>query len=219
MLRDKDPVNLSRILFRLSVTVTLILGGVYPVDCQPSVNVARIGAGLHFSTFMPSYQFNYVETGNPGIALKTWVTLDKRDRIHIVPSVTAFNPTKKVFNVHNVTMTNYFFQADLNGQYVVLREGTIKLVALAGGNFSYITSTMAKTNEKEPIYDPTHVLSDSTGYFFGANMGAGIELRMSSRFDMNVSLKYILSQHSVFMISAEGVYYFRSRRKARKGSR
>jgi hypothetical protein len=174
--------------------------------------VARIGAGLKFSTFLPSYRFNYLETGNPGLTLKTWITLDKLDKIHIVPSVSAFSPSKR--SLPTYIIQDYFFQADLDAQYALLKDMTIKLIVFAGGNYSYMSSTVSQADERYPIVRgaPT----DTTGTFFGANVGTGLEMRMSSRFDMNVTIKYTYSKHPLFMISAEGVYYFRTRRKSKR---
>ena len=201
-------MKLSRNLLSIAILASLTLGGSHPATAQ--VRIARIGAGLNFSTYIPSYRFNEIETGNPGLALKTWVTLDKRDKIHIVPSITAFNPSTQ--NFPTFIIKDYLFQGDLNGQYAIYKEGTIQIIALAGGNFTYLTSTVTQADERYPI--PPGAPTDTTGYFFGANLGAGLELRMAPKFDMNVSLKYIVSKHSQFMISAEGVYYFKSRRKS-----
>ena len=71
--------------------------------------VNRIGGGLAFST---PVDFNYGETGNPGLVLKTWVALDKASIMHIVPSVTAFYQYK--LETGYSILTNLMFQGDLD---------------------------------------------------------------------------------------------------------
>jgi len=72
-----------------------------------SAQISRIGAGFAFST---PVDFNYGETGNPGIVVKTWVTLNKASTFHVVPSVTAYNRYK--FETGYSILTNYMFQGD-----------------------------------------------------------------------------------------------------------
>ena len=73
---------------------------------------------------------------------------------------------------------------------------------------------MAQTDPKYPI--PEYAPGNSSDYAFGGNLGAGLELRMASKWDMNVSAKYVLSKYSQFIISVEGVYYFKSRRRIKE---
>ena len=153
---------------------------------------------------------NSVETGNPGLTLKTWISLDKRSTINIVPSITAFYPSS--LRLPTYTLNNNLFMADLNGQYVTFQDGSIKIVVFAGGNFIYATSKQSQNDPKYPI--SPNALNDSADFAIGGNAGAGLELRMGSQWDMNVNVKYIVSKYSQFIISAEAVYYFKSRRKA-----
>jgi hypothetical protein len=172
-----------------------------------SAQVYRVGGGLCFAS---GFIYNYNEMGNPGLKLKTWIALDRKSTIHIVPSITAFN--LNVLEAGNYSLTNYMFLGDLDGQYMVFKEGTLKIVVFAGGNLSYLNSVVAQSDPKYPI--PEYAPGNKNDLVLGANLGAGLELRMGAQWDMNISGKYILSKYSQFLISVEGVYYFKSRRRA-----
>jgi hypothetical protein len=189
----------------ISIVIILAINSLTSMPC--SAQVYRIGAGLCFAS---GTDFNSIVTGNPGVKLKTWIALDKRSTIHIVPTISAFN--RNTLDAGFFSLTNYMFQGDLDGQYTVLKEGTVKVVAMGGANFTYLRSDVEATDPKYPI--PDHAPGDATDYAIGGNLGAGLELRMASQWDMNVSVKYIISKYSQFIISVEGVYYFKSRRKA-----
>jgi hypothetical protein len=172
-----------------------------------SAQVYRVGAGLCFAS---GFRYNSNEIGNPGVKVKTWIALDKRSTIHIVPTLTAFN--SNILDAGMYTLTNYMFMGDLDGQYMVYKESTLKIVVFGGGNLTYLNSVVAQTDDKYPI--PDYAPGNKNDYALGGNLGAGLELRLGSQWDMNVSAKYILSKYSQFLISVEGVYYFKSRRRA-----
>ncbi len=166
--------------------------------------VHRIGGGLSFST---GAEFNYGETGNPGLTLKTWLALNKPSTLHIVPSVTVFNRYK--LETGYSILTNYMFQGDLNLQYSFFEEGTVRAVAFGGGNFTYLSSFY------EPlIITGNETITDQNDMAFGGNIGAALELEMAPKWDFNVSGKYLFSKYPQFIISVQAVYFFKVRRKA-----
>ena len=130
--------------------------------------------------------------------------------MHIVPTITVFN--RSVQNAGTYTITNNMYMGDVDGQFVVFHEGTLKIVVFGGGNISYLTSEIAQVDKKYPI--PEYAPEDQDDMVFGGNIGAGLELRMASHWDMNLSGKYLMSKYSQFVISIEGVYYFKNRRRA-----
>jgi hypothetical protein len=169
-----------------------------------SGQIHRVGGGFTFSS---GAEFNYGETGNPGIVLKTWFALNKASTIHIVPSVTAFNRYK--LETGYSILTNLMFQGDLDVQYTFFQEGNVKTVAFGGGNVSYLNSDF------EPIVvTGNETITDESDFAIGANVGAGLELRMAPKWDFNISGKYLFSKYSQFIISVQGVYYFKSRRRS-----
>lgn len=172
-----------------------------------SAQIYRMGAGLCFTS---GFQYNSADVGNPGFKAKTWVALDRRSTMHIVPTITVFN--RSVRNAGTYTITNNMYMGDVDGQFVVFHEGTLKIVVFGGGNISYLTSEIAQVDKKYPI--PDYAPEDQDDLVFGGNIGAGLELRMASHWDMNLSGKYLMSKYSQFVISIEGVYYFKSRRRA-----
>jgi hypothetical protein len=166
--------------------------------------IHRIGGGFTFST---GTEFNYGETGNPGIVLKTWLALNKASTIHVVPSVTAFN--RYQLETGYSILTNLMFHGDLDFQYTFFQEGTVKAVAFGGGNVTFLTSDF------EPVVvTGSETITDESDMVFGANLGAGLELRMAPKWDFNISGKYLFSTYSQFVISVQGVYYFKSRRRS-----
>lgn len=165
--------------------------------------IYRVGAGLSFAS---GTEFNSGETGNPGFTVKTWVALDKRQSLHIVPSVSVYNRYR--LETGYLILNNYMFHGDLNAQYMFFREGTIKAVAFGGGNFTYLVSEFTPI-----VVTGKETISDARDYAFGGNLGAGLELRMGPKWDFNVSGKYLFSNYSQFIISVEGVYYFNKRRR------
>lgn len=192
------------------LSIAIILSISVGTSAPASAQIYRVGAGLCFAS---GYEFNTIEAGNPGLKLKTWIALDRKSTIHIVPTITAFNRNSQDAGFFSVT--NYMFMGDLDGQYMVFQEKTMKIVVFGGMNVTYLSSVVAETDPKYPldVYAP-NAPGDLTDYGIGGNLGAGLELRMGSHWDMNVSAKYILSKYSQFIISVEGVYYFKSRRRA-----
>ena len=142
--------------------------------------------------------------------MKTWMALDKRSTIHIVPTITVFN--RSIRDAGFYTLSNHMYMGDLDGQFVVFHEETLKIVVSAGGNVTYLNSLIAQADEKYPI--PEYAPDNKSDYAFGSKPGAGLELRMGPKWDMNISGKYLISKYSQFVISIEGVYYFKSRRRA-----
>lgn len=167
----------------------------------------RIGAGLSFANVL---EFNGGETNNPGLHLKTWIALDKNRRLHIVPSVTPYYRYK-----YNLTylLKNYMFQGDVDGQYVVFKEKTVRVVGFAGVNFTYLYSLFESN-----FTGPGAIESTSTSdWAVGGNVGAGLELRMAGKWDLNVSGKYKFSKYNQFIISIGTAYNFgKSRRTYRR---
>lgn len=204
-----NPCQMRRILF----PVLLLLLISVTAQAQPE----RIGFGLAFGQ---KVRFNGGDTGNPGLNVKTWIALDRDRKLHIVPSVTAFNPGRT--NRTTYWVNDYRFHADLDVQYAFLQEKTLKVAGLAGINYSYLTST----NE---ILGPTvGIPVDSTLYAFGPSLGAQLEMRMHSFWDFVVSARYTAASFSLddgtdisffgaplsgVVIQVHAVYYFYGRGK------
>ena len=182
--------------------LTLTIGLLFLMNTDAQVH--RVGGGFAFAS---GAEFNYGETGNPGLTIKTWLALDKRSSLHIVPSITVYNRYR--LETGYSILTNYMFQGDLNAQYSFFHEGTVKGVVFGGGNFTYLTSDF------EPLY-PTgnETITDDDDYAVGGNVGAGLEMRMAPKWDFNVSGKYLFSKYPQFIISVQAVYYFKTRRRA-----
>lgn len=177
----------------------------------------RVGAGLTFST---KRRFNGGDTGNPGINIKTWIALDKRKRLHVTPSFTIFNPLEINHTSHQTT--NTMFHGDLDFQYQVFHEKTLKLVAIAGLNYTRIISKNVIV-----VVIPNDPVVDSTISAFGPSIGAALEMRMSPFFDFIVSGRYafaglhlgdpaldeklVVAPLSSPVIQIHAVYYFSSR--------
>ncbi|PID92673.1 MAG: hypothetical protein CSA96_02005 [Bacteroidetes bacterium] len=167
--------------------------------------VNRVALGLNFAS---GASFNSGETGNPGLSLKTWIKLDKRGVLSIVPSLSAYHRYR--LETGYSILTNYMFQGDLNLQYAIFEQRTLRTIAFAGGNFTYLNSTY------EPLItfrEPP--LGDASDHAAGANIGAGLELRMSSHWDFNVLGRYVFSKYPQFIIGVDAVYYPIGRRKVR----
>ncbi len=194
---------------RISRTIrnSLLVFTLFLMCCpDASAQISRIGAGFAFAD---PIDFNYGETGNPGIVVKTWITLNKASTFYVVPSVTAYNRYK--FETGYSILTNYMFHGDVDFQYTLFHEGTVKLVAFAGGNVTYLNSDF------EPlIITGNETITDTADFALGGNVGTALELRMGPKWDFYISGKYTFSQYSSFIISVQGVYYFKSRRRAYK---
>jgi hypothetical protein len=184
--------------------IALIAGISLLAGMNTSGQIHRIGAGFSFAS---GVDFNYGETGNPGVFVKTWLAVNKASTLHVVPSITAYNRYKR--STGYSILTNHMFHGDVDFQYTFFREGTVKAMAFGGVNVTYLSS------KYEPlVVTGNSTITDATDLAFGANLGAGLELRMAPRWDFNISGKYIFSEYSQFIISVQGVYYFKSRRGA-----
>jgi hypothetical protein len=194
-----DPVKEGPALILAILFSTVLLCSSADVEAQ----VHRIGGGLSFAT---GTEFNAGETGNPGATVKTWLALNKRSTLHLVPSITAFNRYKLETGYY--ILTNYMFMGDLDLQYAFFQEGTVRVVAFGGANFTYLTSFF-----EQLVAIGNQSITDATDYGIGGNLGAGLELEMAPKWDFNVSGKYVFSKFPQFVISVQGVYYFKPRRR------
>lgn len=166
--------------------------------------IHRVGGGFTFSS---GAEFNHGETGNPGMVLKTWFALNKASTFHVVPSVTAYNRYK--LETGFSILTNLMFQGDLDLQYTFFQEGSVSAVAFGGGNLTYLNSDF------EPVVvTENETITDESDFVAGANLGAGLELKMAPKWDFNITGKYLFCKYSQFIISVQGVYYFKTRRRS-----
>jgi len=191
--------------FSSSLKLIALIAGIFLLaGMKSSGQIHRVGAGFSFAS---GVDFNYGETGNPGVFVKTWLAVNKASTLHVVPSITAYNRYKR--STGYSILTNHMFHGDVNFQYTFFKEGSVQAMAFAGGNVTYLTS------KYEPlVVTGNETITDATDLAFGGNIGAGLELRMAPRWDFNISGKYIFSEYSQFIISVAGVYYFKSRRRA-----
>ena len=184
------------------IRISLLLFALFVMTCMDGFGqIHRIGAGLAFSS---GTDFNYGETGNPGIVLKTWIALNKSSTLHVVPSVTAYN-RYKVETGYSI-LTNLMFQGDVDIQYTFFQEGNVKAVAFGGGNLTYLNS-----DYEAIIVTGNETIKDTADFAIGGNVGGALELRMAPKWDFYISGKYIFSQYSQFVISVQAVYYFKGR--------
>src|SRR6056297_2567189 len=183
---------------RVIILLALMILATGLLRAQPQ----RLGAGLTFST--PT-RFNGGKTGNPGLNLKTWVQLDKRNTLFLVPSVSVFNPLEKNKTSHIIT--TYLLHGDLDVHYNFFHDKTVKVIALAGVNYSHIIS------RNELLFTPPEPVTDEEHFAVGGNLGAGLEMRMGPLWDFHVTGKYVFSDIKAFVIQVHAVYYFHSRGK------
>lgn len=174
------------------------------ISVGSKAQIHRVGGGLSFAS---GAEFNYGETGNPGLTIRSWLAINKPSTLHVVPSVTVYNRFRQETGYS--ILTNYMFQGDLNLQYAFFNESNVKAVGFGGGNITFLSSTFEPLNEVGNA-----AISDDTDYAFGGNIGAGLELRMAPKLDFNVSGKYLFSRYSQFIISVQAVYFFKVRRRA-----
>jgi hypothetical protein len=164
----------------------------------------RIGAGLTFGSVV---NYNTGETGNPGFSIIYWHELDKAGTLHLVPSVSLYTPYR--LKTGYSILSNYLIQADLNLQYTLLNQGTVKLVAFGGGNYTELISNFTPI-----VIAGDQEIGDLRDHSFGGNLGAGLELYMSPKWDFNVTAKYILSDYSQLVLSVQAAYFFIKRKRA-----
>lgn len=188
----------------------------------------RIGVGLSFAE---AIYFNYGDTGNPGINIRTWVSLDKRRIMFLVPSITAYKPHVSNPGTSSFEPTAYRFHGDLDFQFRIFNDKTLTVIGLAGVNYTQLISKIVLNIS---MTDPP---LDDAKFGIGPNIGAGLEMRMSSFWDFNVNAKYafpgivfndpatipiedptakpkfISSPLSALVIEVQAVYYFRGRGK------
>lgn len=162
---------------RIVIACIVFLLAAVTAGAQPD----RIGAGLSFAQ---KIRFNQGDTGNPGLNLKTWIDLDKRKNMNIVPSITVYNPHSVKPNSSYYT-TTYLFHGDLDFQYRFFKEKTLSVVGTAGVNYTHLISTVTML-----ISLPDPPQGDAT-FAFGPSIGGGLEMRMASHWDFNVGAKYI----------------------------
>jgi hypothetical protein len=194
-----------------------------PVFSQPE----RIGAGLSFSNKRTLYfsdgQVNGKgETGNPGLVIRTWIPINKTLTIHAVPSVTGYNPLLLKSDQAFYTTTSYMFAGDIDVQFQLFHDKTLKLMTFAGVNYTWIFTR----NKQNPDFQfNLGIPADDEIKGFGPSVGASLEMRMSPFIDFILSGKYTYSflkaanpattfdPASVPVIQVQAVYYFHSRGK------
>lgn len=195
----------------LFIGVSLMLLTV-TVTAQPE----KIGAGLTFAT---KKRFNGGDTGNPGLNIRTWIPINQKRTFYVVPSATVFKPLE-ISRSHLIS-TTYMFHGDLELQYTLFSDKTLKLIAATGMNYTHIISKI------EPLISVPDMPQDSTVAGFGPVIGAALEMRMSPYWDFIVSGKYsfaglsmgensdggnaLVAPLSAPIIQVHAVYYFFSR--------
>lgn len=192
----KERRSVKCILLSLCFALIITIGS--------KAQIHRVGGGLAFAS---GVDYNSGETGNPGLAVRSWLAINKPSTLHIVPSLTVFNRYRRETGYS--ILTTYMLQGDLDLQYAFFQEPSVRAVAFGGGNFTYLSSTfdaLIETNNEN--------INDANDYVFGGNVGAGLELRMAPKLDFNVSAKYLFSRYSQFIISVQAVYFFKVRRRA-----
>lgn len=172
----------------------------FPADAQSH----RLGAGLSFAS---PVSYNTGETGNPGFSFHYWMPLTREETLHLVPSITIYNPYK--LKTGYITLYNYMFQADMNLQYAFFQPGSIRMVVFGGGNLTQLISDFTPV-----VNTGDETVEDSNDNALGINLGAGLELYMSPQWDLNITGKYILSTYAQFVISIQAAYYFKKRQRA-----
>lgn len=205
----------------ISISIVLLL-----ISISAAAQPDRMGVGLSFAQ---KIRFNQGDTGNPGLNVKTWINLDKRRIMSLVPSITAYSPHTVKPNSSYFT-TTYLFHADFDFQYRIFKEKTLTVVGMAGVNYSHLISTVTML-----ISLPDPPLGDAI-FGVGPNIGAGLEMRMSDNWDFNVSAKYafpglivrapgtisifdenkpklLSSPLTALVIQVHAVYYFKGRGK------
>ncbi len=188
----------------LTTYCLILIGMLFSLSLTIEAQTHRIGGGLSFASVN---SYNTGETGNPGFSLHYWHSLNRAGTIHLVPSISVYNPYK--LKSGYMVLSNYMVQGDVNLQYTVYNQGSVGIVAFGGLNATQLVSK----------YTPIVVTGDETienrdDRFFGGNLGAGLELYMSPKWDFNVSAKYILSEYSQIVIGVQAAYYFIKRRRA-----
>ncbi len=209
---------MKRIIF---IYIALML-----ISISATAQPDRVAAGLSFAQ---KIRFNSGDTGNPGLNLKTWINLDRRKTMFVTPSITVYNPHSVKPNSSYFT-TTYLFHGDVDFQYRIFNEKTLTIVGLAGVNYSHLISTVTMLVS---LPDPPQ--GDAT-FGVGPNIGAGLEMRMASQWDFNVTAKYafpglivnapgtesifdenkpklLSSPLTALVIQVHAVYYFKGRNK------
>jgi len=197
--------NETTMAMKKKLTIVLLLILSLNLFAQPD----KIGLGLAFNTGLV---FNTQKTGNPAFLIKTWINLDKDRNFYLVPSLSVYNRYR--FSNGYFVVRNYMFHGDLDGQFRIYEEKTLKVIGFAGGNFMYLNSDFETL-----IATSGATLADLQDYAVGGNAGLGLEMRMSSYFDFHLTGKLTLSKslttdelYKQAIISVQAVYYFRSRR-------
>ena len=182
----------------------VILGLLCTIHLAAGAQSPRLGAGLSFGS---PVAFNTGETGNPGFSLLYWQPIDRAEIFELVPSVTVYNPYK--LETGYTSLYNYLLQGDVNLHAALMQTGSVRLVAFGGVNFTHLISNFT------PLVDSgDETLEDMSDLAIGGNLGAGLDLYLSPQWDLNVSVKYIWSRYSQFVVSVQVAYHFKQRRKA-----
>lgn len=173
------------------------------VSVSLDAQVTGVSGGLAFSSGL---DYNTGKTGNPGYFAKAWIEFDKR--LHLVPSVTAFNKFKK--SDFNKTLKTFMFHGDLDLMYGIYKDRGIRVLGFGGVNATLLSSKWDITfDEGLPLVN----LSDLKP---GVNIGGALQLYVNDGFDAYVSAKYILGNFNQAVINIGAIYYFGA--KHRKGS-
>jgi hypothetical protein len=162
-----------------------------------SAQFERAGLGLSFSS---GVEYNFHETGNPGVWANTYFKI--ANRFHLVPSLTVFNPYKKT--TVDESIKNYMFHGDLNAQYAIFKEGDLRVVGVAGLNATTVISRYENFLGLEGLPNISDVK-------LGLNLGGTIEMQVDDYWDAVLTGKYIAGPWSQFVVSIGVVYVFEGR--------
>jgi hypothetical protein len=161
--------------------------------------LTKIGGGIVIATG-GGYLYNELEYFNKSFGIDLRGQFDINKKLKIVPDFQVFLPNIIGLSDGSESKTT-LFTFDLNGHYILNPKKDFKFYFLAGihsGGWSI------KDNRTSVIEDEIDV--SVFKFDFGANLGAGFQMKINYRLDFFAEVKYVIAKTNQMIFTPGFIY-------------
>ncbi len=186
---------MKNILITLSFIVLLFS------SIKGSAQLTKLGGGFSLAT-SGQYIYNDFEYFNNSIGFDIRAEFDVTKTIKIVPDFQLFLPKTKEYILGGESKTT-LLALDLNGHFIIASGKKVDFYAIGG---FHIGGWNIKDKHTESIEGEV----DNSGFLIdvAANLGAGIEIKITRKLGIFADAKYIVSNSNQLVFTPGLIYEF-----------
>lgn len=180
------------------IIIIIIVGSLFS-SLVSNAQLTKIGGGVVIATGA-GYLHNELEYFNKSFGIDIRGQIDINKKLKIVPDLQVFLPNTFEYQTGGESKTT-LFTFDLNGHYILNPKKDFKFYFLAG----FHSGGWNIKDEHIDAFD--HEINNTAFKFdFGANVGAGFQMKINYRLDFFAEVKYVIAKTNQ-MIFTPGIIY------------